>query len=177
MVIFRENTEDVYAGLELQEGTEEAGELIAYLREQFGWRSVPDSGIGIKPIRETGSEAARPRGAQVRRAPPGARASRCVHKGNIQKFTEGAFREWGYELVRDEFADVAVELGRLRRRARGQDPRQGRHRGHHLPAGADPARTSSTSSRPRTSTATTSRTRSRPRSAASGSRRAATSTT
>ncbi len=107
MVIFRENTEDVYAGLELQEGTEEAKRLIDYLRSEFGWEIRPDSGIGIKPISETGSK--RLVRAAIRYALDNGRQSvTLVHKGNIMKFTEGAFRLWGYELVRDEFSDVAV---------------------------------------------------------------------
>jgi isocitrate dehydrogenase len=107
MVIFRENTEDVYAGLELQEGTEEARQLIAYLEESYGWSIRRDSGIGIKPISETGSK--RLIRAAIEYAVRRHRKSvTIVHKGNIQKFTEGAFRSWGYELVREEFADVAV---------------------------------------------------------------------
>ena len=96
MVIFRENTEDVYAGLEVQEGTEEARRLITYLEEQFGWTIRPDSGIGIKPISETGSKRLVRAALQyaVRRQ---RRSVTLVHKGNIQKFTEGAFRNWGYE--------------------------------------------------------------------------------
>ena len=107
MVIFRENTEDVYAGLELQEGTEEARRLIAYLQEQFGWTIRADSGVGIKPISEAGSK--RLVRAALRYAVRHHRRSvTLVHKGNIQKFTEGAFRNWGYEVARDEFSDVAV---------------------------------------------------------------------
>ncbi|MGO9582005.1 MAG: isocitrate dehydrogenase (NADP(+)) [Acidimicrobiales bacterium] len=107
MVIFRENTEDVYAGLELQEGTEEARRLIAYLESQFGWTIRDDSGIGIKPISETGSKRLIRAALEyaVRRH---RRSVTLMHKGNIQKFTEGAFRNWGYELTRDEFSDVAV---------------------------------------------------------------------
>ncbi|MGD0081690.1 MAG: NADP-dependent isocitrate dehydrogenase [Acidimicrobiales bacterium] len=107
MVIFRENTEDVYAGLELQEGTEDARRLIEYLRESYGWSIRPDSGIGIKPISETGSKRLIRAAIEytVRRH---RKSVTIVHKGNIQKFTEGAFRSWGYELVREEFADVAV---------------------------------------------------------------------
>ncbi len=107
MVIFRENTEDVYAGLELQEGGAEARRLIDYLKAELGWDVRPDSGIGIKPISETGSK--RLVRAAVEYAVRRKRKSvTLVHKGNIQKFTEGAFRTWGYEVVRDEFADVAV---------------------------------------------------------------------
>jgi isocitrate dehydrogenase len=107
MVIFRENTEDIYAGLELEEGTPEAARLIKLLEDEFGWKIRPDSGIGIKPISETGSK--RLVRAAIQYAVKNKRASvTMVHKGNIQKFTEGAFRNWGYELTREEFADVAV---------------------------------------------------------------------
>jgi isocitrate dehydrogenase len=107
MVIFRENTEDIYAGLEVEEGTPEAQELIALLKERFGWNIRADSGVGIKPISETGSK--RLIRAAIQYALENDRKSvTLVHKGNIQKFTEGAFRNWGYELVREEFADVAV---------------------------------------------------------------------
>ena len=107
MVIFRENTEDVYAGKELQEGTPEAKRLIGFLHEEFGWEIRPDSGIGLKPVSETGSKRL-VRAALDYARKRGRRSVTLVHKGNIQKFTEGAFRAWGYELVRDEFADVAV---------------------------------------------------------------------
>ncbi|MDQ1391790.1 MAG: isocitrate dehydrogenase [Acidimicrobiaceae bacterium] len=107
MVIFRENTEDVYAGLELQEGTPEAKRLIELLHDEFGWTIRPDSGIGIKPVSETGSKrlvrAALNYAVQRKRS-----SVTLVHKGNIQKYTEGAFRNWGYELTRKEFSDVAV---------------------------------------------------------------------
>src|SRR6202171_3296005 len=107
MVIFRENTEDIYAGLEVEEGTPEARELIALLKERFGWNIREDSGVGIKPVSETGSK--RLIRAAVKYALENDRKTvTLVHKGNIQKFTEGAFRNWGYELVREEFADVAV---------------------------------------------------------------------
>jgi isocitrate dehydrogenase len=107
MVIFRENTEDIYAGLEVEEGTPEAAKLIALLHDNLGWNIRPDSGIGIKPISETGSK--RLIRAAIEYAVTKKRTSvTMVHKGNIQKFTEGAFRNWGYELVREEFADVAV---------------------------------------------------------------------
>jgi isocitrate dehydrogenase len=107
MVIFRENTEDIYAGLEVEEGTPEAAKLIELLRDTFKWEIRPDSGIGIKPISETGSK--RLIRAAVKYAVEKGRPSvTIVHKGNIQKFTEGAFRNWGYELVREEFSDVAV---------------------------------------------------------------------
>jgi isocitrate dehydrogenase len=107
MVIFRENTEDIYAGLEVEEGTPEAKKLIETLKRELGWNIRPDSGIGIKPISETGSK--RLIRAAIEYAVTHHRPSvTLVHKGNIQKFTEGAFRNWGYELTREEFADVAV---------------------------------------------------------------------
>jgi isocitrate dehydrogenase len=107
MVIFRENTEDVYAGLEVQAGTPEADRLSAFLRDELGWEIRPQSGIGIKPISEFSSK--RLVRAAIEYALRRKRKSvTLVHKGNIQKFTEGAFRSWGYELVREEFADVAV---------------------------------------------------------------------
>ena len=107
MVIFRENTEDIYAGLEVEQGTPEAARLIASLEEQFGWKIRPDSGIGIKPVSITGSKRLI-RAAIEYAVKHGRRSVTMVHKGNIQKYTEGAFRNWGYEVVRDEFADVAV---------------------------------------------------------------------
>ena len=107
MVIFRENTEDVYAGYEVQSGTLEAIKLIAYLRDEMGWPIREGSGIGIKPISEFGSK--RLVRAAIRYAlDHGRKSVTLVHKGNIQKFTEGAFQAWGYELVREEFDDVAV---------------------------------------------------------------------
>ena len=107
MVIFRENTEDVYAGLEVEQGSPEAAKLIGYLHDEMGWDIRPDSGIGIKPVSITGSKRLI-RAAVQYALDRGRKSVTLVHKGNIQKFTEGAFRNWGYDLVRDEFADVAV---------------------------------------------------------------------
>ena len=107
MVIFRENTEDVYAGKELEAGTEDARKLLEFLHETYGWDIRPDSGLGIKPISETGSK--RLVRAALRFALDNDRDSlTLVHKGNIMKFTEGAFRSWGYEVTKEEFSDVAV---------------------------------------------------------------------
>jgi isocitrate dehydrogenase len=107
MVIFRENTEDVYAGKELEANSAEARKLLDFLDEEFGWEIRPDSGVGIKPVSITGSKRL------IRAAIDYALANNrksvtLVHKGNIMKFTEGAFRSWGYELVKEEYADVAV---------------------------------------------------------------------
>ena len=107
MVIFRENTEDVYAGLEVEEGTAEAAKLIDFCQSQFGWSIRSDSGLGLKPVSVTGSKRLI-RAAIEYAVRKGRTSVTLVHKGNIQKFTEGAFRAWGYDLVREEFADVAV---------------------------------------------------------------------
>jgi isocitrate dehydrogenase len=107
VMIFRENTEDVYAGIEWQQGTPEAAKVIEFLTKEMGKKIRPDSGIGIKPMSVTGSKRL------VRRAIQYAienkrRSVTLVHKGNIMKFTEGAFRDWGYELVKEEFAGACV---------------------------------------------------------------------
>ena len=107
MVIFRENTEDVYAGLELEANSEDASKLIQFVKSEYGWEVRPDSGVGLKPVSATGSK--RLIRAAIRYALANHRKSvTLVHKGNIMKFTEGAFRSWGYELVKEEFSDVAV---------------------------------------------------------------------
>jgi isocitrate dehydrogenase len=107
MVIFRENTEDIYAGLEVEAGTPEAAKMIELLHDAFGWELRSDAGIGVKPVSKFGSQRLQRAAIQyaVRR---GRKRVHLVHKGNIMKFTEGAFRKWGYELVREEFSDVAV---------------------------------------------------------------------
>ncbi len=136
MVIFRENTEDVYAGLELEAGSADAEKLRAFVREEFGWEVREMSGLGLKPISEFGSK--RLVRAAIKYALEHNRPSvTLVHKGNIQKFTEGAFMKWGYQLVREEFSGRRRWLGRLRRQARGQVARQRRHRGHYPPASLD----------------------------------------
>jgi len=107
MVIFRENTEDVYAGKELQAGTPEVKKLLEFLHDNFDWDIREDSGVGIKPISKTGSQRLQ-RAALNYAVARGRTSVTFVHKGNIMKFTEGAFRDWGYELVKEEFSDVAV---------------------------------------------------------------------
>ena len=107
MVIFRENTEDVYSGKELEAGTEKAAKLIKFLKGSYNWEISEDSGIGIKPISKSGSK--RLIRAAIEYAIANKRKSvTLVHKGNIQKFTEGAFRAWGYELAREEYAGKLV---------------------------------------------------------------------
>jgi isocitrate dehydrogenase len=107
IVIFRENTEDVYSGIEVPEGSEEAAALIEFIKEKLGKTIRPDSGIGIKPMSRTGTR--RLVRMAIRYAIAHGRDSvTLVHKGNIMKFTEGAFKDWGYELAAEEFADVTI---------------------------------------------------------------------
>ncbi len=112
MVIFRENTEDVYAGIEWEEGSSGAQEIIQFLRDSLGKRVREDSGIGIKPVSITGSKRL------VRKALEYAvRENRTdvtlMHKGNIMKFTEGAFTEWGYQVANEEFGDLTISEQQL----------------------------------------------------------------
>ncbi|MAJ88158.1 MAG: isocitrate dehydrogenase (NADP(+)) [Acidimicrobiaceae bacterium] len=107
MVIFRENTEDIYAGMEVEAGTPEAKRMIELLHDAYGWEIREDSGIGIKPVSKTGSQRLQ-RAALEYAVRRNRKRVHWVHKGNIMKFTEGAFQKWGYELVREEFSDVAV---------------------------------------------------------------------
>ena len=107
ITLFRENTEDVYAGKELEEGSTEVQKLNEFLNKEFGWEIREDSGIGIKPISRTATE--RLVRASLNYAIQNNKKNLAlVHKGNIMKFTEGAFRKWGYELVKEEFSDVAI---------------------------------------------------------------------
>jgi isocitrate dehydrogenase len=111
IVIFRENTEDVYAGIEWEEGTAEAAKLIKFLNEDMlkgGKKQVRlDSGVGIKPISITGTKRLVRMSIQ-HALESGRKTVTLVHKGNIQKFTEGAFRKWGYEVATQEFRDQVV---------------------------------------------------------------------
>lgn len=106
-VIFRENTEDVYCGIEFEEGSDDARKLINYMKSEFDVDVRPDSGIGIKPISITGTRRL------VRKAVQFAvdndrRSVTLIHKGNIMKYTEGAFRDWAYELIAEEFPNETV---------------------------------------------------------------------
>jgi isocitrate dehydrogenase len=107
VIIFRENTEDVYAGIEFARGTPQAEKLIQFLSREMGKNIALDSGIGIKPISETGTKRLVRMAIQYALA-NGRRVVTLVHKGNIMKFTEGAFRDWGYELAKAEFRDQIV---------------------------------------------------------------------
>lgn len=107
MVIFRENTEDIYAGIEFKEGSEESKKLIAFLKSEFGVDKIrfPEtSGIGIKPISKEGTERL-VRSAIEYAIKEGRKSLTLVHKGNIMKFTEGAFKNWGYDLCEREYGD------------------------------------------------------------------------
>ncbi|WP_342505423.1 NADP-dependent isocitrate dehydrogenase [Sporosarcina sp. FSL K6-2383] len=107
MVIFRENTEDIYAGIEYKEGTPEAKKMINFLQNEMGVKNIrfPEtSGIGIKPISEDGTKRL-VRAALNYIIKEGRKSLTLVHKGNIMKFTEGAFKNWGYEVAEQEFGD------------------------------------------------------------------------
>ena len=121
MVIFRENTEDVYAGIEWKSGSEQAIKIIEFLKSDMGVSIDPQSGVGIKPMSPSASKRL------VRRAikhaiDNGRKVVTLVHKGNIMKFTEGAFRDWGYELAREEFSDVIVTESELESKFSGKMP-------------------------------------------------------
>ena len=112
IIIFRENTEDVYAGMEWREGTPEAKRVIefvnALLREDGAKKQIrPDAGVGIKPISSTATKQLVRRALRYALA-HGQKTATLVHKGNIMKFTEGAFRDWGYELAKEEFRQYVV---------------------------------------------------------------------
>ncbi|MEW6143836.1 MAG: isocitrate dehydrogenase (NADP(+)) [Thermodesulfobacteriota bacterium] len=107
MIIFRENTEDVYSGIEWQSGSKEAIEIRNYLVEKYGVNIREGSGIGIKPISPFGTKRL-VRKALRHAIEKGKESVTIVHKGNIMKFTEGAFRDWGYELAKEEFPDKVI---------------------------------------------------------------------
>lgn len=107
MTIFRENTEDIYAGIEFRAGTDEQKKLREFLANTLNKKIREDSGIGIKPISEFGSKRL-VRAAINYAIKNNLKSVNIVHKGNIMKFTEGAFRDWGYEVARDEFKDKCV---------------------------------------------------------------------
>src|SRR6266542_2743731 len=107
IVIYRENTEDVYAGIEWAAGTPEAQKVIAFLEKELGKKVRPDSGIGIKPISATATKNLMRRAVEYA-LENNRRSLTIVHKGNIMKYTEGAFRDWCYALVREEFGSRTV---------------------------------------------------------------------
>ncbi|AOY57671.1 MULTISPECIES: isocitrate dehydrogenase (NADP(+)) [Desulfococcus] len=121
MVVFRENTEDLYAGIEFESGTAEARALIDFLREKTGADLAPDTGIGIKPISPGNTKrlvAAAIRYALDNRLP----SVTLMHKGNIMKYTEGAFRKWGYEAALEQFGDQTLTEAELWEKYDGVPP-------------------------------------------------------
>lgn len=112
MVIFRENTEDVYAGIEWKSGTPQAIKIINFLKNEMGVNLDPDSGIGVKPMSPAASKKL-VRSAIKYAIDNNRKVVTLVHKGNIMKFTEGAFRDWGYEVAKSEFADRVVTENEL----------------------------------------------------------------
>ncbi|MBM2839306.1 MAG: icd [Deltaproteobacteria bacterium] len=121
MVIFRENTEDVYSGIEWKEGSSEAKKLIEFIEKELGKKVRPDSGIGIKPISRFGTK--RLVRAAIKYAIDKKRRSvTLVHKGNIMKFTEGAFRDWGYELAKEEFPKQTISWDDCQKEFGGKVP-------------------------------------------------------
>lgn len=122
MVIFRENTEDVYTGIEYEAGTPENEKIARFLREEMGATFFEGAGIGVKPISAFGTKRL------VRKAihyalDYGYNSVTLVHKGNIQKYTEGAFRKWGYELAKEEFSDVTISEDELWEKYDGKQPK------------------------------------------------------
>lgn len=121
IVIFRENTEDVYAGIEFKSGSKQAKEIIRFLRESLKKEIREDSGVGIKPMSEFGSKRL------VKKAIEYAlgnkrRSVTLVHKGNIMKFTEGSFKEWGYEVAKEDFPELTISEEELNKNYGGNLP-------------------------------------------------------
>jgi len=122
IIIYRENTEDVYAGIEWKKGTADVKKVINFLNKQMKTNIRADSGIGIKPMSVTGSKQL------IRKAIQHAIARKLtsvtlVHKGNIMKYTEGAFRDWGYELAKKEFGKVTITEDELWSKYNGKQPK------------------------------------------------------
>ncbi len=121
IVIFRENIEDIYVGYELASGSAEAKRLIDFVGQEFGWRVRQDAGVGLKPMSPFGTKRL------VRKAiryalDHGRRSVTLVHKGNIMKYTEGAFARWGYELAREEFGDQTISWDDVEKHHGGKVP-------------------------------------------------------
>ena len=121
VVLFRENTEDVYAGIEYQTGTPENAKLAKFLRDEMGAEFFDDAGLGIKPISPFGTKRLVRKAIQYA-VDHGRDSVTLVHKGNIMKFTEGAFRNWGYEVAREEFGDVTITEDQLWKEFDGKRP-------------------------------------------------------
>ncbi|MFH1786464.1 MAG: isocitrate dehydrogenase (NADP(+)) [archaeon] len=121
VVIFRENTEDVYAGIEWKQGSKEVKKVISFLKNQMKVNVRSDSGIGIKPISITGTKRL-VRAAIKYAIKHNKKSVTIVHKGNIMKFTEGAFREWGYELAKEEFSKQVITEEDVNKKYGGKIP-------------------------------------------------------
>ncbi len=121
VVIFRENTEDVYAGIEYEAGTPENEKLARFLREELGARFFEGAGLGIKPISAFATKRLVRKAIQYA-LERGRKSVTLVHKGNIQKYTEGAFRKWGYEVAAEEFGNVTLTEEELWEKYGGQQP-------------------------------------------------------
>jgi isocitrate dehydrogenase len=121
IVLYRENTEDVYSGIEFKSGTKEAEDLINYINRKFDKSIRMPSGVGIKPISEFGSKRLVKKAIEFARD-TNRKSVTLVHKGNIMKFTEGAFKEWGYELAKKEFRDIIVTEDELWSEFNGKMP-------------------------------------------------------
>lgn len=121
VVIYRENTEDVYAGIEWQQGTPEVQKVITFLNESMGTSIRADSGVGVKPISITGTKRLVRKAIRyaIKRNRP---SVTIVHKGNIMKFTEGAFRDWGYQVAAEEFSDQTISEAELWEKYDGKVP-------------------------------------------------------
>src|SRR5881275_34619 len=121
VVIYRENTEDVYTGVEYAAESPEASRLLAFLRDQFGAKIRDGSALGIKPMSRFGTQRLVAKAIEyaIRTRRP---SVTIVHKGNIMKYTEGAFREWGYEVAREEFGDVTITWDEVSKRHDGKVP-------------------------------------------------------
>jgi isocitrate dehydrogenase len=121
IIIFRENTEDVYAGIEYRSGTDEANKVREFLVDQMGANIRELSGIGIKPISAFGSKRLVVKGIQYA-LENGKKSVTLMHKGNIMKFTEGAFKDWGYEVAKKKFGDVTITENELWEKYDGKQP-------------------------------------------------------
>ena len=121
MIIFRENTEDVYAGIEWPQGSKEVKKLLHYLKKELGVEIRKDSGIGIKPISITGTKRLVRKAIQYA-LEKGRKSVTLVHKGNIMKYTEGAFRDWGYQVAKEEFSQKTITEKELWEKYQGELP-------------------------------------------------------
>ncbi|MBD3219047.1 MAG: isocitrate dehydrogenase (NADP(+)) [candidate division Zixibacteria bacterium] len=121
IVIFRENTEDVYAGIEYRGTTDEADKVRKFLVDEMGAKIRENSGIGIKPISAFGSKRLVAKGIQYA-IDRGCKSVTLMHKGNIMKYTEGAFRDWGYEVAAEKFADITITEDELWEKYDGKRP-------------------------------------------------------